>query len=193
MAKRRQSKPVIDESTRSTNRRPPRPQFFRWWTKNRSRFLIDLQWGPPEREQMQFSFEGIHPALHGVVSDGNVSVKVHHAEEFWDRIFDVDVKPKRVRRGYICEWCTEWGPPRPFPNRSALLANHLYEPLLEWVNEQLAPAHWLVLRTIPGMTEAEITIEPPTAKPDPKRKWVSHLISLRSPFNERSFNEKLVT
>jgi len=98
-----------------------------------------------------------------------------------------------VRRGYICEWCTERGPPRPFPNRSALLANHLYEPLLEWVNEQLAPAHWLILRTIPGMTEAEITIAPPAAKPDPKRKWVTHLISLRSPFNERSFNQRLVT
>jgi hypothetical protein len=180
---RKQTKPITDESTRSTTRRPPPPLFFRWWKKNRSRFLIDLKWGPQNHEQMEFSFEGIHPALHGFVSDRSVSVKVDHAEVCWDTIFYVYVKPKRVRGGYICVWCTEAGPPRPFANRSVLLIHHLCETFLEWVNETLAPAHWLVLHTIPGVTEAEITIEPPAARQ--KRKWKTHVIPLRTPFNER--------
>ena len=162
MANRKQSKTIIDKPARSTTRRFPRPLFFRWWKKNQSRFLIDLHWGPQDQGWMAFSFEGIHPALHGVVSDCGVSV------------------------GYICQWCKETvtGPPPLFANRLALLTNHLFEPLLEWVNEKLAPSHWLILRAIPGVTDAEITIEPPAANHDPSSKWVTQVLSLRSPFNE---------
>jgi hypothetical protein len=187
MTKRKKTKPTRDEPTYSTTPWPPRPLFFRWWKKHRSRFLIDLHWDSHEQESMEFSFAGIHPALHGILSDCGIRVAVDHAELSWDTIFDLDVKAKRVRGGYICEWCEETvtGPPRVFANRSALLSNHLFEPFLEWVNEKLAKAHWLVLSAIPErITMAEITIEPPAARHDPSYEWVTHVLPLRIPFNE---------
>ena len=135
---------------------------------------------------MTFSFEGIHPALCGFVSNRGVSVLVRHAGVDWDLIFDVDVKPKRVRHGFLCE-LSEVESSRVFANRSALLANHLFEPFLGWINDKLAKAHWLVLKGIPDrVTMAEITIDPPLVTHDHASEWITQVMSLTSPFSENS-------
>jgi len=135
---------------------------------------------------MTFSFEGIHPALCGFVSNRGVSVLVRHAGVDWDLIFDVDVKPKRVRHGFVCELC-EVESSRVFANRSALIADHLFEPFLTWINDTLAKAHWRVLKGIPDhVTVAEVTIDPPLVTQDHASEWTTHVMSLRGPFNESS-------
>jgi len=185
MTKRKHSGSSADGSPRSTARRPPRPLFFQWWNEHRSRFLIDLQWESQDNEWMTFSFEGIHPALRGFVSDRGVTIFVRHAGMDWDLIYDSDIKPKRLKQGYRCELCEE-KPPRVFPNRSTLFANHLCEPFLEWINEKLAKANWLVLSGIPEhVTCAELAIDPPVSTPSPKSEMTIQVMSLRSPFTER--------
>ncbi len=74
-----------------------------------------------------------------------------------------------------------------FANRSALIANHLFEPFLGWINDKLAKAHWLVLKGIPDrVTMAEITIDPPPVTHDHASEWITQVMSLTSPFSENS-------
>lgn len=134
---------------------------------------------------MTFGFDGLHPALHGFVSNRGITVAVRHAGVDWDLIFDADIKPKRVRRGYLCELC-DLGSPRVFANRWTLFANHLGEPFLQWTNDKLAKAQWLVLKGIPDrVTVAELTINLPIWTPGRSSEWTTQVMSLTSPFNEK--------
>jgi len=67
-------------------------------------------------------------------------------------------------------------------SREALWADHLFETLLDWVNEKLARAQWLVLEAIPGEDSyallAETKPEPAQAK-DSEDRSVTIVIPLR--------------
>jgi hypothetical protein len=67
-----------------------------------------------------------------------------HQGDGWDFLLDLDAEPKRVPGGYVCDLCPPESRPV-FPNRPALWTDHLFEQLLEWVNESLAKAKWLAL------------------------------------------------
>jgi hypothetical protein len=71
-------------------------------------------------------------------------------------LLSLDAFPKRVPGGYVC---TECDPAirQTFPSREALLEDHLFEPFLEWVKENLAPADALHLYRAGGMTAAKLT------------------------------------
>lgn len=58
---------------------------------------------------------------------------------------DAYVKPTHV--GYQCELClAEHGSSaRTFTSKEALWQDHLFEPFLQWVNKELAPANWLLI------------------------------------------------
>ena len=68
-----------------------------------------------------------------------------HENGCWDFLLSVDGEPKRADGGgFFCETCPP-GARRVFADRPALWADHLFEPLLEWVNGELARAKWLAL------------------------------------------------
>jgi hypothetical protein len=105
---------------------------------NRSRFAIDIKLGRRTDTLQQFTFAGINAALDGVLTTREISVYVTYEGENWDCILDVNAEPKRVPGGYVCGLCPPESRPV-FPSRPALWADRLFEPLLEWVNESLAP------------------------------------------------------
>jgi hypothetical protein len=60
----------------------------------------------------------------------------YRADEFFGAM---DAHPVRTANGYICRECLpEEG--NAFSSREALWKNHLFEPLLEWINDELATA-----------------------------------------------------
>jgi hypothetical protein len=71
-------------------------------------------------------------------------------------LISLDAYIARAAGGYQCQLCLSDHPESPelFPSREALWIDHLFEPFLKWVNEQLAPAHWL---QISGSSDGGIT------------------------------------
>jgi hypothetical protein len=67
-----------------------------------------------------------------------------------------------------------------FPCLVALWTDHLFEALLKWVNEDLAPANWLILDgEVDGFTCASLAPLRPDAPAAPD--CVQHVLPLRTP------------
>ena len=93
----------------------------------------------------EFSFAGINRAITGALTSDEVEVWVTYRRDCWDILLDVDAEPKRVPGGgYVCGLCPA-DDRRVFADRPALWTDHLFEGLLEWMNESLARAKWLAL------------------------------------------------
>jgi hypothetical protein len=66
-----------------------------------------------------------------------------------------------------------------FPDLVALWTDHLFEALLKWVNERLAPANWLILDgRVQGFTSAWLTPLHPDGPGAPD--CVRHVLPLRT-------------
>lgn len=71
----------------------------------------------------------------------------------------MDCMPVPVPGGYRCAWCLEFV--SIWPTREALWREHLFEPLMSWVNDQLAPAsHVLLFGRAGDATWAELGYAP---------------------------------
>lgn len=131
-------------------RRQIQRAFLAWLDANNGRFAIPIRPGRRTDHLWEFSFVGVNGAIQGALTTYEINVVVEYAGEFWDFLLSLDAAPRRAAGGgYICACC----PPearRVFPNRQSLWADHLFEPLLEWVNESLALAKWLALSGEPG-------------------------------------------
>lgn len=111
---------------------------------NHDRFEVKIRLGKRTDTTQEFSFVGIASAIQGAVTPYEINVYAIHEGEWWDFLLDLDARPKRTGGGVVCEDCTP-DTRRVFPDRPALWADHLFEPLLQWVNESLAKAKWLAL------------------------------------------------
>jgi hypothetical protein len=158
-------------------------EFLRWLKLNRARFAIGIQLGRRTDRRLEFSFVGIHPAITGVLSTCEVNVNViFEGNDFdagnWDTLIWLFHGAQPVPGGYICSQCKpEYK--RVFPDLVALWTDHLFEELLKWVNEDLAPAKWLVLNdTVQAFNSAWITQLRPDAPV--AADCVRHVLPLRT-------------
>jgi len=129
--------------------------FDRWYRASQDRFAIKLEFIRRTDSCLTFGFQGVNRIIDVSLSN-DLSVHVTWDDTSWDMLLSLDAFPKRVRGGYVC---TECDPAirQTFPSREALWEDHLFEPLLEWVNENLAPAEALRLYGAGGMTTAKLT------------------------------------
>ena len=135
--------------------------FLDWYAVNHTRFAYVVQFEVPAGGHLTLYFGGINRVLYARFSLDCISVWVDYQGECWDCVFDVDAAPIPVTGGYICTMC------KPetrvvFPDRLTIWVDHLFKPLLKWVNEDLAQSNCLVLEGAPGWTSARLTIEQPT-------------------------------
>jgi hypothetical protein len=163
-------------------RAPAHHRAFRDWLKtNHSRFAIAIQLIDKPGGWLDFSFVGIHPSLSGSLTERGLCVLATYQGTCWDMLFDFDAYPKRAAGGYLCSECLpEYK--KLFVDRAALWADHLFERLLRWVNEELVPARWLVLEGEPeSYSYARLTGEAPQlmSSPDASDRTVTLVISLR--------------
>ena len=124
--------------------------FLSWLEENRDRFAVEIRLGARTDEVQEFSFAGINRAIEGALTSDEINVYAIHDNDCWDILLSVDAEPKRAHGGgFFCERCLT-DARRAFADRPALWADHLFDPLLEWVNEDLARAKWLALDGSPG-------------------------------------------
>jgi hypothetical protein len=135
---------------------------LRWLKLNRTRLATGIQLGKRTDQLLEFSFVGINPAITGYLSTWDIGVSVNFKDEDfedenWDTIFWRDQLARPVPGGYVCSECNpEYA--RVFPGLLALWTDHLFEALLEWVNEELTPANWLILEgKVHHFTSARLT------------------------------------
>jgi hypothetical protein len=128
-------------------------------------------------ESIEMSFDGMNPAVGAIIkydendeTDAFVELEVFVDWEGsnWDLILNLDCEPVRRADGYICDLC----PPedrKVFSSREALWRDHLFEPFLEWINEQLAQADVIGLSGSPGegMTRATLLRSSAIPEDDP--------------------------
>ncbi len=157
-------------------------EFLRWLKLNRARFAIGITLRKRTDRLLEFSFVGINPAITGFLSTCDVNVNViFEGNDFdagnWDTLMYLFHAAKPVPGGYICSQCKpEYK--RVFPDLVALWTDHLFEELLKWVNEDLAPANWLILEgKAHHFTSATITSLRPDSPGAPD--CVRHVLPLR--------------
>ncbi len=153
--------------TRLMPRRRLHRAFVKWFLDNRHRFPIELAFQRRTDRSIRFSFAGINPAIDAVVHTYGLSVGVKWEDECWDLIGDWDATPKRFARGYACKMCLDYfqssHPDEEFTDyfatREEVWAKDVFEPFLEWVNDELAPARWIKLSRYGGATWAKLIRE----------------------------------
>jgi hypothetical protein len=121
-----------------------------WPDANNGRFAIPVRLGKRTGRLWEFPFDGVNGAVHGALTTYEINVVVEYADELWDFLLSLYAAPRRAAGGgYFCASCRPEAR-RVFPTGQSLWADHLFEPLLEWVNESLAQAKWLALSGDPG-------------------------------------------
>ena len=140
--------------------------FLNWLETNRHRFAIDLQPKHRTDRYLEFSFAGINDVLSVGISPSSLNVTATYKDECWDFILSLDAVPEPVSGGYICSLCEPVNQPQIFRDRTALWIDHLFKPLLEWVNVELAKSNWLVLEgEESSATTASISVDHPSLNP----------------------------
>lgn len=90
-------------------------------------------------------------------------------EENIDSMAWMETYPKRIDAGYICELCREFGKDlRVFPTRESLWEDHIFEVILETVNEKIAAAEHIELRFDDGASFAKFVMKEEVYTPSGK-------------------------
>lgn len=153
----------------------PRPRiqraFVRWFIENYTRFMVPVRLTKISGKGVEIHFQGYPDCLSAGLSRNELGVYVEWQGEGWDCLIDLEANPIHTRGGYQCKSCVNENDEQAmvFPSREALWKDHLFEPFLKWVNEQLAPACWLRISSIGdgGTTWAELILaENELSKPD---------------------------
>ena len=139
--------------------------FVKWLKKNSTRFAVPLRMTKIKGE-FRFYFENYPDCFFVQIFRHNLAAYDLAVYVEWQgRLFDIllleGTDPIVTRGGY--EYSPnmmrgmDWYDPSPvFPSLEAMLQNDLFEPLLRWVNDRLAPARGLQIVRVKGFWEARL-------------------------------------
>lgn len=145
-----------------TRKRLPRPRIQRafvcWFNENRGRFNTSVRVGRVSARLVELHFPGYPACLSACLSPDELNVYVTWQGECWDLLSSLEASPFHTAQGWKCRQCVieNADSARLFPSRESLWQDHLFEPFLRWVNEELAPARWLQVSRTQGATWAEL-------------------------------------
>lgn len=134
-----------------------RRSFLAWFAENRYRFVIPVRIVSRRSRIIQLQFEGITRHIEVYLGRRELAVDVIHRGRWFDRMLDNDIC-LAVRRsgGWVCDWSDQAEKGRVYATKQALWRAHLWEPLLTWVNEDLATARWVRLAKSSGCQDAQL-------------------------------------
>ena len=138
----------------------PRPHnqraFVSWLAENYTRFSVSVRINRITATSVTLIFPDYPACLSVSLCEHSLNVVVDWQGLNWDMLISLDAYIARTVNGYQCQLCIvdDTESPQLFPSREALWIDHLYEPFLKWVNEELASARWL---QISGSSDGGIT------------------------------------
>ena len=129
--------------------------FLNWIGSSKSRLQIQIEPRDCRRRFLEFGFKGITPALKALLDDENLLVSVDRRGECWDLIYASEISVRRHDGMYECGECTPDQRTR-YDTPEALWIDHLFEPFLQWINEELSQAASLALYGSDGFRDARL-------------------------------------
>lgn len=157
-----------------------RPRFqrevVRWLQENHHHFSTPLRLATRTDTMMEFTFPELTSSLSVRFSPQGVRVSVTRGDVEFDAILDLVIHLERSPLGYYCG--LQYPDQRQFfATRSAIWQSVLFEPFLDWVNQDLAPARWLrFFRFGLGSSSASLIYsEEDIQRPDPAMRLVASL------------------
>jgi hypothetical protein len=137
-------------SVKAIPRNPIQHSFFRWYRKNRTRFLIPFRISKISADYVKMYFQNYPDCLSVSLSRNAIGVYVEWQGEPWDELIDYDASPFPTSGGYKCKQCVyENGDSATlFSSREEMWLDHVFNPFLNWVNTVLAPARWLRISSV---------------------------------------------
>lgn len=135
--------------------------FFNWVYANCSRFMTpSFRFTVCTDRFITFTIDGLNPALSFGLLTYDLGVHVDWQGENWDSLIFFESCPLRVSEGYNYCLCEDT-PLTIYPSREALWVDHVFEPFLKWVNEELTQQNWLSIDGASGyITSAHLGIKP---------------------------------
>jgi len=128
--------------------------FIAWLYENKHRFCYQPQIHRRTDRIIEMSFAGIHPAVTVILARG-IDIPVMRRNECVDLLASFETDPARDATGYYCTLCAACDR-QYFATREALWVAEIFEPFLDWVNDQLADANFLEIFETPGITFAKL-------------------------------------
>jgi hypothetical protein len=121
--------------------------FLSWLSVNHNKFLIPVKIGQRDKTLLEFSFEGITSHIRPALNLYEIGLYVYHQKQIWDSFEFLECRISSNFTSYYCSMCKGEAaePLRYFLTPEELWIDHIFEPLLEWVNTKLYPASWLPL------------------------------------------------
>lgn len=123
--------------------------FVDWYRDNASRFAIPLRLVARSRKQLDLAFVNISPVISARLYENELIVAADMDGELSDIIVDIESHLLHTPPGYVCMLCDP-DDRTVYRTRTEFWRQHLFERFLVWVNEKLAPAHWIRLSSIDG-------------------------------------------
>ena len=133
--------------------------YFRQWLEDSSERFYNKPILFDERKgRLCFRFEDAAPELIFTLCDnGNATVDVIYQNHFRDIVAEFDVMENKTGSGkYYCHGCKE---KKLYSSRKHLFVEHVFEPLLDWVNANLNSSNWLCVFKAGGAAWASIVDE----------------------------------
>jgi hypothetical protein len=130
-------------------RRRTHKAFLRWYSENEPKFAIKLELLRRTDTDLDIGFCRIDRIVTASLVDDEIIIAVMWEGECWDMLRDFETYPKRVRDGYVCDECPEKHR-LVFPSRDGLWRTEVFDPFLEWVNDDLVNAVAVSISGTPG-------------------------------------------
>lgn len=142
--------------------------FVFWFRENHGRFKTSVRVGKISARLVELHFPGHPDCLSACLLPDELNVYVTWQGECWDLLRSFEASPFHTVEGWKCKQCVfeHSDSARFFTSRESLWQDHLFEPFLRWVNEELEPARWLQVSRTKGATCAEL-IRDESALPNP--------------------------
>jgi hypothetical protein len=151
--------------------------FLDWFRKNRKHFKVPIAIAKISTNGIELQFQKIYSDYFfiSLSQDREIEIYIKWQKKLWDRLMFHTAPsqrwnrsmmscngawhlPKKYHEGYVCMYCLhEIGNVKIFPSQEALWQDHLFDSLLEWVNEKLAPALWLRISCVGSTDNCEET------------------------------------
>lgn len=140
--------------------------FLRWLEEKRSRLPFGLTRTRRTDALLTMQIGVAEPHLLLQLSRWSLSVLVVWQGKDWDLLYDNDVVPVRVSNGHVCGLCGR-AQQEVFSGREMLWREHLFEPWLRWLTDEVASAQFVLLHQTKDGGVTWATLAPPADERQP--------------------------
>jgi hypothetical protein len=119
-------------------------EFEEWLTQRNNALAIPMTVVARTPGSIRLTFVGVIDAIEVFVLLDELVVAVQYKEICWDILAEFECTPVHVADGFVCSHCAP-ADRQVYATYSALLGDHVFEPLARWIGTSLMPARALGL------------------------------------------------